>query len=192
MCSAPCAGITSAPAQPGNAANRPYPYGNSSNPAYRPGYAYHEQTARERIPHVGVEEDMYINDNVPYYKRKFGEIRSSRSAANWNWSAFLFPPYWCIYRKMYGLGAGIAAGLAVTYWLGLYGGMMVFPGCIIFGLYANNIYMRRIEQLVAGGCNLQGLEKRRHVIKYGGVNTTAAVLSCIAYTVLVAAISTLL
>ncbi len=65
-------------------------------------YTYPDSDCIEKIPTksyasvVGIKADYYI----PRFKRL-----AAGGHGGWNWSAFLFGPYWLLYRKMYGGGA---------------------------------------------------------------------------------------
>ena len=47
---------------------------------------------------------LLVGKNFEYYIPKFKKLISRNANISWNWCAFLFTPYWRIYRKMYGYG----------------------------------------------------------------------------------------
>ena len=151
------------------------PY-NSDN-AYSNGF--YQSQANPTQGYVG--EEKYIVNNVGFYKSKFNDMRNWNKKTSWNWPAFLFAPYWCFYRKMYGIGAGVLAGSFIFSLIGVIGWVILLAGCIVFGIFANYIYMQHIQQLITTEQILQEPYKAQHIQKSGGVNTLATVLIIIAY-----------
>ncbi len=49
----------------------------------------------------------YIGRKIDYYLGQFTILKSRKKYNSWNLFAFLFSPFWCLYRKMYILGAVI-------------------------------------------------------------------------------------
>lgn len=127
------------------------------------------------------EEGRYIVNNLEFYKAKFGEMRSEKKQTSWNWAAFFFAPYWCMYRKLYGAGAAALAVVFILSFFGWGGSIILFIGSLIFGMYANYLYMIYVQQLVRDGKNMQEPEKSQHARKKGGVSPGMAVLIIIAY-----------
>ena len=115
-------------------------------------------------------EKQYIGKNDQYYTNKFFEMRVVGKDTSWNWAAFLWPAFWCIYRKMYFYGFGLLILQYVLNFAYLFGDLLNGAIGIAFGLYANHIYMQHIEQLLSKSMNLMGDQKQNHINKHGGVN----------------------
>jgi serine/threonine protein kinase len=47
------------------------------------------------------KQEMFIDKNPSYYLAKWKKIERSGNPVSWNWSAFLWLPFWAAYRKMY-------------------------------------------------------------------------------------------
>lgn len=57
--------------------------------------------------------DLLVKENLKYYAPQF-ERYEEGAGSKWNWCAFLFPPCWFAFRKMYKLaGIAIAISLAI-------------------------------------------------------------------------------
>ena len=54
----------------------------------------------------------YIGPNSAYYLPRFYRMSRNGSRTSWNWPAFLFTPYWLLYRKNY-LSGGIVLFLSI-------------------------------------------------------------------------------
>lgn len=128
-----------------------------------------------------IDEDKYIVGNIDFYKMKFSKMRSLNKKTSWNWAAFLFAPYWCIYRKMYGIGVAVLGGTFIFSQLEILGSIAVIVGYLVFGLFANYLYMQRIQQFIHTEHSLQDPYKAQHIKKYSGTNTIATVLTIIGY-----------
>ncbi|SHJ06759.1 zinc-ribbon domain-containing protein [Dethiosulfatibacter aminovorans DSM 17477] len=120
-------------------------------------------------------EKQYIGKNSQYYSNKFFEMRVVHKDTSWNWAAFLFPAYWCIYRKMYFYGFGLLLLQYVLKFAFLFGNIMNVAIGIAFGVYANHIYMQHVEQLVDKHQVLEEDQKKKHINQYGGVNLVALI-----------------
>lgn len=57
---------------------------------------------------VGANTAYYI----PRFQKMAGKHRSTASKTQWNWPAFLIPPYWLLYRKQY-----LAGGIVMVFWI---------------------------------------------------------------------------
>ena len=130
-------------------------------------------------------EERYIVQNIGYYQRKFHKMRSGNKSTSWNWAAFFLAPYWCIYRKMYGIGAGVLGGAFVLSLLGVIGSVLLLAGYVVFGIFANGLYMQYVQKQNTVGSSLQEPMLTQHIQKNGGTNTLSAVLTAIGYAALV-------
>lgn len=159
------------------------PYGNSQQ-SYQLSYYNSYATSG-----VDTEMAIYIGNNSEYYTAKFNVMKSQNKKNTGNWCAFLFAPYWFIYRKMYGYGAAILGGVFILSLLGWFGSLLSFGGYITFGILGNYIYLQQVEKNVQQGKALSEPYKSQHISKVGGVNTTATVLTVIGYAILVSIIN---
>lgn len=147
-----------------------YGAGAAAPPAYQNTYA----PGGMPPPHAfqnQMDEDRYLVVRIAYYKNKFAMMRATNQKTSWNWPAFLFTPYWCIYRKMYAIGIGLLAAVLVSTLFAPVGVLIAFAGRLVFGIYANYLYMRHIQQLIETERGLQEPFKTDHVLRSGGVNT---------------------
>ncbi|MEA5039505.1 MAG: DUF2628 domain-containing protein, partial [Clostridiaceae bacterium] len=67
----------------------------------------YNQTSSDNPSSSTNDIDRLIGTKTEYYLRKFNKFKGQGEKASWNWCAFFVAPYWFIYRKMYGYGAGI-------------------------------------------------------------------------------------
>lgn len=135
------------------------------------------------------DDRLYIVHNVEYYCQKFSEMRSNNKKTSWNWAAFFLAPYWCFYRKLYGIGVGVMGGAFILSLMGVFGSILILGGYVIFGVYANYLYMQHIQKQMELGCSLNEPKLAQHIQKNGGTNLLAAMLSTVGYGVLVTLIT---
>lgn len=154
----------------------------------------------EHVHHRTVEEepvDVYgavIQKNAGYYKNAFRTMDENNQSASWNWSAFLFPGYWTLYRKMYGFGfifvviqllsmmlsiccqfadpAEVPEMLAFPY-LTLCIGL---PLSILCGALANWYYKKKVDKIIRSAENKAEPERSQYLRKRGGVNAAACII----------------
>lgn len=58
------------------------------------------------------EFNLLIGSNQGYYTKALKKLKET-GKSTWNWPAFLFSPFWLVYRKMYGAGIGILAAITI-------------------------------------------------------------------------------
>lgn len=165
----------------------PYAYVNQQSNYSANGYGNYQSY---QTPGLDSEIQQLIGAKAEYYIPKFQELKSQNKKTSWNWAAFLVTPYWMIYRKMYGYGAGV---LGATFLLSLIGSgflsLLVFAGYIVLGIFGNNIYMKFLENKANQARTMSEPYKTQFIIKNGGVNTTATVLTLIGYALLIIILS---
>lgn len=87
---------------------------------------------------------------------------------------------------MYGYGAAVLGGLFL---LSLFGGWFIcllqLAVYIVFGILGNYIYMDSLSKKAAQLNLLSGQYKTDFVVKNGGTNITAAILSAVGYAIVV-------
>lgn len=59
-----------------------------------------EKICGERMSDVAA----VVRTQIPFYLRKFKRLEVRRNKCSWNWSAFIFGPYWFFFRRMSKLG----------------------------------------------------------------------------------------
>ena len=129
--------------------------------------------------------EMLIGKNAEYYIPKFNEMKARNTKSSWNWCAFLFTPYWMIYRKMYGYGAAVLGGMFLLSLIGgLFLSLLSLAAYIVFGILGNYVYMQTLEKKAAQMDMLSGGYKTEYANKNGGTNSTATVLTIIGYAIL--------
>ena len=166
--------------------NNPYSYVQSG---YYPGSesnGYNPQSQYQTFnPGNRTNIEMLIGKNAEYYIPKFNDMKARNTKSSWNWCAFLFTPYWMIYRKMYGYGAAVLGGMFL---LSLIGGVFLslvsLAAYIVFGILGNYVYMQTLEKKALQMDMLTGGYKTEYANKNGGTNTTATVLTIIGYAIL--------
>lgn len=68
----------------------------------------------EKIEDISAEDMVaFVGSNSSYYLPRFSRMSRNGSFASWNWAAFLFTPYWLLYRKNY-LSGGIVLFLSLA------------------------------------------------------------------------------
>ena len=162
----------------------------SANFCYRCGSKLDDLTIETNISFNNYNENIYdysdnssfnslIGENESYYANKFQEIKNQNKETSWNWSAFLFAPYWFIYRKMYKYGI---AFIGITALLTLINSVLFscvsILGYILVGLYGNFIYMKWLEKKIATN-NVYGQNQSQNLLKYKGVNQLASALAVV-------------
>lgn len=165
----------------------------SANP-----YAYVNNTANQYYQGSSFKNDndaivsALIGNNAGYYLQKFSQLKSSNSKSSWNWCAFLFTPYWMIYRKMYGYGVAVLAG---AFFLNLLGGwlisLLVFAGYIVFGVLGNYIYMSFLEKKAQQIVTMNEPFRTQEIAQKGGTNVAATILTIVGYSILITIINSL-
>lgn len=127
----------------------------------------------------------FIEENQYYYGTQFNEITSKNKKGSWNWCAFLFAPYWFIYRKMHIYGIGILVINYLTTLLKIPLVSYLLP-CInvLAGIFANYIYMQHIDSLITQVSTMPSSLRSSFIVSKGGVNRTATVFVVIGYTIL--------
>lgn len=132
-----------------------------------------------------------IGVNSEYYIKNFSELAIQKKQSSWNWSAFLFAPYWCFYRKMYGYGA---AALGITFLLSCLNSILSFilllAGYTAFSCFANFVYMRFISQKTLLAQTMSEPFQSQFIAQSGGVSLTAAITSSVGYIILCAILIT--
>lgn len=147
--------------------------------AYRQSYRS-QHTSQD----MDSEYAAYIGVKSEYYVPVFNKLKIQNKKNAWNWCAYLFAPYWFIYRKMYAYGvATFAAAFALSF-LGQIGFIASFGGKIAIGILGNHAYMRQIEKNMQNGRDLTEPYKSQHISKTGGVNTTATILAVACFEIL--------
>lgn len=117
-----------------------------------------------------------VGPKAEYYLPAFARMHSTGRIESWNWCAFLFTPFWLIYRKMYSFGAAV---LAVRLLTGLTDNLLIrvlwLAICVFAGVYGNTLYMRRVERLSAEAASMAEPERGWFLTQKGGVNQAAVI-----------------
>ncbi len=113
------------------------------------------------------EMDLFILKNPEYYDMKFKQMDRTVNKRTWNWSAFLIPVSWLLYRKMYvqALIMFIVRGvLAFIPFINIILNCAIYIG---FGMYANSMYREHINKQFIE-IELSGVENREMMIRKKG------------------------
>ena len=132
--------------------------------------------------------EKVIGTNTEYYLPVFTKFRDQSTNTSWNWSAFLFTPYWCFYRKMYAVGIVVFVAVLISNFLNLFWIILLWVGRIIFGVYANHIYYNRIVRKTDERIRLQKSEVAQYLKENSGVSYAGVVVGAIIYGVIIALI----
>lgn len=128
---------------------------------------------------------LLIGANKEYYITIFQMLKSRNKKASWNWAAFLFSPFWFIYRKMYVYGIGILLATFLVSLTGLFFlNLLVFGVYIAFGVFANYTYMVWLEKHANNVKLMNEPLRSQYIANNGDVNTTALVSAIVVYVIL--------
>lgn len=125
----------------------------------------------------------YIGNKREYYLRSFSALKQKKRYDSWNWAAFFFSSYWCVYRKMYAIGAVVlGVQLLLTLLAGWFGSLLCLVISVLAAVFGNYAYLYDLEKRIRRERSLPENLRPSFVMKNGGTNTAAAILVCIAYT----------
>ncbi|MGF9756937.1 DUF2628 domain-containing protein [Microvirga sp. 0TCS3.31] len=131
----------------------------------------------------------FVGPNHELYERTLAKMRAKDPALRklpltWCWPAFLITIPWLMYRKLYGLAAGLIGGVIAI--------SLILPeisntgtaGCYVaFGMLAKTTYvqhaLKRIQKLRSRATSEEELEEL--VKKAGGVSIPGAVIGTILF-----------
>ena len=193
--------ITTAPVyeQANPTAINPYAYTQPTPPAYTapPAYNPYPTYASSYSSGYGVRSDVIDEDVVrlvgsrqEYYVPKFRELKTKSSKVSWNWIAFLFTPHWLMFRRMYGYGM---AAFGVMFLVAIIGNplltMLAIGGDVLFGLFGNFIYMKRVEKVAAMSKGMEMSYKTQFINNNAGGRTAALVWSIIGWALFISILS---
>lgn len=182
-------------AQANPAHTTPYAYVGQQSSSYQPqtndSYGgYNNSYQSYQTPGIDADIQRLIGVKSEYYVPEFLELKLQNKKTSWNWPAFLVSPYWFMYRKMYGYGAGT---LGVAFIIALPGftflSLAAFGGYIAIGIFANYIYMNFLEHKAQQAKGMTEPYKTQFIAQNSGVNSTATVLTVIGYALLVVILS---
>lgn len=145
-------------------------------------------TGHETTYTQSIDEDVVklIGTKKEYYIPKFQEMKTKNDKITWNWPAFLFAPYWFIYRKMYNYGIGVLiAAFIISSIGGPFMNILALCGYIAIGLFANYIYMDHLEKLSAQAKEMKEPFNTQFIANKGGVNGAATVIAIIVYALII-------
>lgn len=172
--------------QPSQQYNNNHQYNQQQYSQY--GQQYHNPygfVPRDTMIGADAERMQLVGQNQAYYAKKFTSMSTQNKKATWNWCAFLFSPYWFIYRKMYGYGFGVLAAYFVLSLIpGTFISLLSLGGSITLGILGNYIYMKNIDNLMTQMRTIPYMAKYQFVAEKGGVNKAATTWVVIGYYVL--------
>lgn len=150
-------------------------------------YTQYQQPAQPQQQYYGGgaymsgDRERLIGNNAQYYIQKFSQMKSQGSNISWNWCAFLVSPFWMLYRKMYGYGAGLLAAAAMLVLFNA-AAIMIVP-YILIGMFGNYLYMQQIEKHEAQVRMLAEPAKTQYIQTNGSTSTNAVVIGAAVYVV---------
>lgn len=148
-----------------------------------PGANYNNSTNNVTIdPDV----EALIGEKQVYYVTQFKKAKANTNHITWNWTAFFFAPFWLMYRKMYAYGAAVFAVNLIILLTGVTALQVLSTGLsVAAGLFGNYIYMLWLEKKAAQARMLSDSGKMSFIKSNSGVNLKVAILSVVAWYVLV-------
>lgn len=118
---------------------------------------------------------IFIGKNSEKYLRKFTKFHQNGSesfAATWNWSAFIVPLYWMLYRKLY-LWALLVFVLGII-------PIVNILSHIAFGVGGNFIYYKharkKLREIDGARSYSNGAQRAAAIARAGGVNKNILVI----------------
>ena len=148
--------------------------------------------------HSQSEDEIYsdlallVGKNFEYYIPKFKKLISKNANISWNWCAFLFTPYWMIYRKLYGYGIAYICFNLLVFFLSKYSTYVTYFGYaanFLLGLCGNRIYLNSLEAKVHEMSKYDVKYKAALASKNGGTNTAATVFAILVEVMIYTAIA---
>lgn len=125
------------------------------------------------------DENLFIDSNAQYFRRKFNAMDNSGSTASWNWCSFLFAPYWFLYRKMYVIGSILAAVTALCVLIP-YADLVLLAISITAGILGNYLYKRHITAKLGKLHSYTPEARNFAIVRSGGVDIAASILGAVA------------
>ncbi len=148
-------------------------------------YDYLYRQHNTASPTANGEMEQMLGPNSDYYMRKFREINEKNSEASWNWAAFLFSPFWLIYRKMYSYAAIVFGIEIVLDILNSFNSILIqlvsLGVSVAVGIFANGFYQNFLSPKVSAMKNLSEEQKKQYILREGGVNAPATAVLVFAY-----------
>ncbi|WP_333651498.1 hypothetical protein [Lacrimispora sp.] len=128
--------------------------------------------------------ELFVGNNYRYYKNKWDGRPENQNFSSWNWTVFLFPVYWLVYRKMY-LEALLSGIISVC--------LMIIPGAgvlfhIFLGIYAESHYRKKGIKVIAETSNMTESDAKQYISKRGGTSTSGVIIAVFIVVLLAAAV----
>lgn len=163
---------------PSNTNSNVYTQQNSNHQTTYQNNTYGQQNHYSQT-FSAIDEDVIIlvGKKQEYYIPKFQEMKTQNTKASWNWPAFLFSMYWCLYRKMYGYAfAFVGITSLLTFFVPTIAPLLLFISYIIFGIFANYIYMKKLEKNANKAKTMNEPLRTQFIQKHSGVSVLALIL----------------
>ncbi len=134
--------------------------------------------------------ERFVDKRLYYYRPRFTQMNRSSKMVSWNWAAFLFSPYWLVYRKLYApviacwVSVQFSSLLDTTGW-GSIG--MGFASAVVFGLFGNRLYFWNLERVSRVEQTMEEPARSRFVRRHTGTSSLL-VLGFVAVEVLLRAL----
>ena len=129
---------------------------------------------------------VLIQTNVDYYMMKFRDMIQFGKSVSWNWSAFLFAPYWLLYRKMYEWGISVLGlSLLISFlpaWLSF---VFAVPLWIASGIFGNYLYMESLKKKTQQMKYMAAQDRDIYLARNGGTNAVAVILAILVHLILI-------
>ena len=134
----------------------------------------------------------FIGPNAAYFIRKWQALDVGGRRNSWNWSALFFSIAWLSYRKMYGCAVFFSLSLLLILYV-----QFIFKPLIIYrivsvaaipvflAVFGNRMYQYHIGQRLTEIYGFYPTDKQldRLLFSIGGVDVTAATMTCLSIAV---------
>jgi hypothetical protein len=135
---------------------------------------------------------LFVGRNREYYFTKWSGMMRRRSAFSWNWAAFLFGPFWLVYRKMYLAGSIAVIAIVATNFVDsatsngatsyTFLDGIVLALWFFLSLLGNFIYKTHADKKIAHVVSLDSANTVPHELaKQGGTNIGASLGLCVVF-----------
>jgi GYF domain 2/Protein of unknown function (DUF2628) len=94
---------------------------------------------------IGKNQEHYLRKWEALLEKASYDAQAAAKQRSWNWPAFFIPYGWLFYRKLYGLGALVAAGMfLLSQFLGPVGIALAMGANVAVGLYGDALYFNAL------------------------------------------------
>ena len=128
--------------------------------------------------YIRKEYPAFIDDNdaIKYYEKKFQRMKDRNTMISFNLWGLVFAEFWCIYRKMLGIGLvslfvhlGVLC-VAMIYDIPILAQIASAVFAIGFGLFGNYLYMNYADNCIMKASVMSYEERQKYYADNGGAS----------------------